>query len=194
MHIYIVEKTLSDLNVNKRHVKVLILGDDLIALWPSQCSDLYNKLLEEFGMKISKDKHLVSSLYGNFARLFVSVRKDGINYVGFTVKDTLPVGMFNRSRLTKLDYIAALSQQSKACSENPKVAIKFRDALYIGYPHVLDVCNDFKIQAHCPLIGLGLPRKSGIPFTIHHDSHHNYLAYKVALSKGYSILQLLIDD
>jgi len=71
-----VQRVLSETKVRKSKTKILILGDDLIALWPLKCNDLYSKLLEEYGMKISTDKHLCSKHYGNFARQFVRVEKE----------------------------------------------------------------------------------------------------------------------
>lgn len=47
---------------------IQILGDDLLAFWPSRINDEYNNLLAECGLPISKGKHLVHHRRMVFAR------------------------------------------------------------------------------------------------------------------------------
>jgi len=118
LHIYIVNRVLVELRVKRKHVLVLILGDDLVGYWPRKCDALYNKLILSHGLVISEDKHMVCSKYGNFARTnlvadieyvvplkyeFIDKRQEAAGpkvkkFIGLKVSQCFPIGMYSRSK------------------------------------------------------------------------------------------------
>lgn len=102
--------------------------------------------------------------------------------------------MFNRTRNSEIELLKAAAQQSSVYSKGSVAKYtQFRNALYIGHPNILNICKRHRLEPHVPLIGLGLPRKSGPPGIIS-TSFRQYFAFKSAQDLGLNVLSQLLTD